>query len=64
MIREKERELKDILMETNMKAIFIKEKLMVKVFIIGLMEKFMMENGWTVSKKDMECGGEYLEILT
>jgi hypothetical protein len=45
MIREKAREWKDILMEINMKEIFIKEKLMVKEFIIGLMGKYMMENG-------------------
>lgn len=45
MIREKAREWKDILMEINMKEIFIKEKLMVKEFIIGLMEKYMMGSG-------------------
>jgi hypothetical protein len=45
MIREKAREWKDTLMEINMKEIFIKEKLMAKEFIIGLMEKYMMGNG-------------------
>jgi hypothetical protein len=45
MIREKARVWKDIQMEINMKEISIKEKLTVKEFIIGPMEKSTMESG-------------------
>ena len=48
--------MKDTQMETDMKEIFIKAKLMVKEFIIGLMEKNMMESGKMESKMDTECG--------
>jgi hypothetical protein len=44
-IREKARAWKDIQMEINMKEISIKEKLTVKEFIIGPMEKSTMESG-------------------
>jgi len=63
MTREKAKEWKDIQMEINMKEIFIREKLMEKEYIIGQMEKFMMESGKMVLKKDTECGKEFLEIL-
>jgi hypothetical protein len=63
MIKEREKEWKDIQTETSMKEIFIREKLMEKEFIIGLMVKSMMENGRMELKKDMACGKEFLEIL-
>jgi hypothetical protein len=62
MILEKEREWKDIVMETDMKEIFIMERLMEKEFIIGLMERFMMVNGEMELRKVMECGEVFLVI--
>lgn len=62
MTIEKEKEWNDIVMEINMKEIFIMERLMVKEFIIGRMERFMMENGGMESRKVMECGEAFLEI--
>lgn len=38
------------------------ERLMEKEFIIGLMERFMMENGGMELKKVMECGEAFLVI--
>ena len=64
MTIEKAKEWKDIQMEINMKEIFIREKLMEKEYIIGQMEKFMMESGKMVLKKDTECGEAYSVILT
>lgn len=37
---------------------------MVREFIIGQMEKFMMASGAKVSKKVMACGEVFLETLT
>ena len=62
MIRGREREWKDILMEISMKAIFIRERHMEKEFIIGLTEKFMTESGRMESKRATGCGRAYLEI--
>jgi len=62
MILGKEREWKDIVMETNMKEIFIMVRLMEKEFIIGLMERFTTENGEMESRKVMECGEAFLVI--
>lgn len=62
MILGKERVWKDIVMEINMKEIFIMVKLMEKEFIIGLMEKSMMENGEMELRKVMECGEAFLVI--
>jgi hypothetical protein len=44
-IIEKEKEWKNIVMEINMKEILKEARLMVKVFTIGLMEKYMMVSG-------------------
>jgi hypothetical protein len=46
------------------KVIFKRERLMAKGFIIGPMERSMMENGVRGSKMVMECGKEYSEIVT
>ena len=46
-----------------MKANGLTTRLMEKEYIIGQMEKFMMESGKMVLKKDTECGKEFLEIL-
>ena len=62
MILGKERVWKDIVMEINMKEIFIMVKLMEKEFIIGLMERSMMENGEMELRKVMECGEAFLVI--
>jgi hypothetical protein len=35
---------------------------MERVFILGLQENYMMENGNEVTKKDMECGKTKKEI--
>ena len=64
MITGKEKEWKDIVMEINMKVIFTTVKLMEKEYIIGLTEKYMMENGEMESKKVMECGEVFLVIHT
>ena len=45
MIKDKEEDLKHIKMETNTQVITNKERLMEREFILGIMEKFMMENG-------------------
>lgn len=45
MIKDMEKVMRDIKTETDMKEIFKTAKLTGKEFIIGLMEKFMMENG-------------------
>jgi hypothetical protein len=63
MITETERVWRGTLMETNMKAILLKVKLMEKEFISGLMEKYMMENGKTESKMATECGRAFLETV-
>lgn len=42
------RDMNDTLIIINMKEIFKMEKLMVKEFIVGKMEKFMMESGKAV----------------
>lgn len=43
--REMAKDMRDTQMEIHMKEISKKERPMVKVFIIGQMERFMMENG-------------------
>ena len=53
-----------IVMAIHMREILKKVRLMVKVFIIGPTEKYMMESGAEELKMDMECGKEYLEIAT
>lgn len=64
MINEIKKDTKDIVMAIHTRAIFKKVKLMVKGSIIGQMERYMMVNGAKESKMVMECGKEYLEIVT
>jgi hypothetical protein len=59
-IREIKKGMKDTAMAIHMKGIFKKVKLMVKEFIIGLMVKYMMENGVKELKMVTECGKEFL----
>ena len=54
--------MNDIKMEINMKAILRWVKPMVKGFMHGPMEKFMMGNGVMESKKAMVFGKAFLEI--
>jgi hypothetical protein len=56
--------MNDTLIITNMKGTFKMERLMVKEYILGLMVRFMMENGKMESKKVTGFGKEYLAILT
>ena len=63
MIRDMEEVTKSLQMEILIKENIVKEKLMEKVFLHGLMAKFMMVNGSKASKKDMEYGKEKTEIL-
>ena len=62
MIREIKKDMSVIAMEILMRVISRKVKLMVKEYIIGLMEKYMMANGVKELKMVMECGKESLVI--
>ena len=55
--------MKDTQMETDMKEISIKEKLMVKEFILGSMVKYMMETGYKEVKMDTE-DGRVLKVMS
>lgn len=63
MMSDMEKALKGIKTTINMKGNFKMEKLMVKGFILGSMEKYMMANGKMESKMDMVFGKEFLGIL-
>jgi hypothetical protein len=56
MIKEMEKDLKDMQMEILILEYFSKEKHMVMVYIDGLMEKFMMVNGTRDLNMDMVYG--------
>ena len=51
-----EKDMKGLLMEISIRDSIVMEKHKGKVFFIGHMVKFMMENGLKVSKKAMESG--------
>jgi hypothetical protein len=57
-----EKDMRGIQITTGMREISLMERLMVREFIHGLMQKFMMENGGMVLRKAMEYGRESLEI--
>ncbi len=54
--------MKDTKTAIHMKEILSMAKLKEKEFIIGLMEKYMMENGSEELKMAMACGKVYLVI--
>jgi len=56
--------MRDMLMEIPMKETLTQVKLTERESILGLMVKFMMENGSKGLKKAMECGEASLEIAT
>jgi hypothetical protein len=56
--------MKDTPIIISTKEPFKTGKLTVKVYILGLTGKFMMENGKMESRMDMEYGKEFLEILS
>ena len=64
MIKGTRKDMSVIVMEILTKAIFRKEKLMVRESITGLMEKSMMGSGVRELKMAMVCGKVYLEIAT
>ena len=61
MTKDMARDLKDTATLTNTRAISKQVRPMEKESIIGQMEKSTMENGARESKRDMECGKEYME---
>lgn len=63
-IREKEKDLNDIEMETPILEISKTGKLMEKVFTNGLTMRNMMENGKKVLSMETVCGEALKEIAT
>jgi len=59
-----ERDLNVIQMETHILEIFREAKRMEKVFTLGVMVKYMMENGIKDLSMAMEYGEDYIMILT